>query len=57
MLFLGIGDLSQSPPFLIIVYKLIIKLDVGVDLTLRPAAGCADQFIDDDVLDLEFKIS
>jgi hypothetical protein len=34
-----------------------LKLDVGVDLTLRPAAGCADRFIDDDVLDLELKIS
>jgi hypothetical protein len=35
-----------------------LKLDVGVDLTLCPAAGCADQFIDDDdVLDLELKIS
>jgi len=34
-----------------------LNLDVGVDLTLRPAAGCADQFIDDDVLDLELEIS
>jgi hypothetical protein len=34
-----------------------LKLDVGVDLTLRPAAGCANPFIDDDVLDLEIKIS
>jgi hypothetical protein len=34
-----------------------LKLDVGVDLTLCPAVGCADQFIDDDVLDLELKIS
>jgi len=34
-----------------------LKLNVGVDLTLRPAVGCADQFIDDDVLDLELKIS
>jgi len=34
-----------------------LKLDVGVDLTLRPAAGCADRFIDDDALDLVLKIS
>jgi hypothetical protein len=34
-----------------------LKLDVGVDVTLRPAEGCSDQFIDDDVLDLELKIS
>jgi hypothetical protein len=34
-----------------------LKLDVGVDLTLCPAAGYSDRFIDDDVLDLELKIS
>jgi hypothetical protein len=34
-----------------------LNLGVGVDLTLRPAVGCADRFIDDDVLDLELKIS
>jgi hypothetical protein len=34
-----------------------LKLNVGVDLTLHLAAGSADRFIDDDVLDLEFKIS
>jgi len=34
-----------------------LKLDVSVDLILRPAAGVADRFIDDDVLDLELKIS
>jgi hypothetical protein len=34
-----------------------LKLDVGVDFTLRLAAECADRFIDDDVLDLELKIS
>jgi hypothetical protein len=34
-----------------------LKLDVGIDLTIRPAAGCSDRFIDDDVLDLELKIS
>jgi len=35
-----------------------LKLDVGIDLTLHPTAGCADRFIDDDdVLDLELKIS
>jgi len=34
-----------------------LNLDVGVDLTLHPAAGCADQLIDDDVLDLELEIS
>jgi hypothetical protein len=34
-----------------------LKLNVGVDLTIRPAAGYSDRFIDDDVLDLELKIS
>jgi hypothetical protein len=34
-----------------------LELDVGVDFTLRPAAGCSDQFIDDDVFSLELKIS
>jgi hypothetical protein len=34
-----------------------LKLDGGVEFTLRPAAGCSDQFIDDDVLGLELKIS
>jgi len=34
-----------------------LNLGVGVDLTLRVVAGCADRFIDDDVLDLELKIS
>jgi hypothetical protein len=34
-----------------------LKLDVDVDFTLRPAAGCPDRFIDDDVFDLELKIS
>jgi len=34
-----------------------LELDVGVDLTVRPAAGRLDQFIDDDELDLELKIS
>ena len=30
-----------------------LKLDVGVDFILRPAAGDSDRFIDDDVFDLE----
>jgi len=34
-----------------------LELDVGVDLTVRPAAGRSDRFIDDDVLDVELKIS
>jgi hypothetical protein len=34
-----------------------LKLDLGVDFTLRLAAGCPDRFIDDDVFDLELKIS
>jgi hypothetical protein len=34
-----------------------LELDVGVDLTVCPAAGWSDRFIDDDVLDLELKIS
>jgi hypothetical protein len=34
-----------------------LELDVGVDLTVRPAARWSDRFIDDDVLDLEHKIS
>jgi hypothetical protein len=34
-----------------------LKLDAGIDLTLRLAVGCADRLIDDDVLDLELKIS
>jgi hypothetical protein len=34
-----------------------LKLNVGVDFILRPAAGDSDRFIDDDVLDLELKIS
>jgi hypothetical protein len=34
-----------------------LKLDVGIDLTIPPAAGYSDRFIDDDVLDLELKIS
>jgi hypothetical protein len=34
-----------------------LKLDASVDFTLRPAAGCPDRFIDDDVFDLELKIS
>ncbi len=33
-----------------------MKLAVGVGVTSRLAAGCADQFIDGDVLDLELKI-
>jgi hypothetical protein len=32
-------------------------LDVGVDLTVSPAAGRLDRFIDDDRLDVELKIS
>jgi hypothetical protein len=32
-------------------------IDVGVGITIRPAAGCSDQLIDDDVLDLELKMS
>jgi len=34
-----------------------LKLNVGIDFTLRPAAGCTDRFIDDDVFDVEIKIS
>jgi hypothetical protein len=34
-----------------------LELDVGVDFTLRPAAGCSDRFIDDGVFGLELKIS
>jgi hypothetical protein len=34
-----------------------LELDVRVDLTVRLAAGRSDWFIDDDVLDLELKIS
>jgi hypothetical protein len=34
-----------------------LKLDVSVDFTLRLAAVCSDRFIDDDVFDLELKIS
>jgi len=34
-----------------------LKLDAGIDFTLRSAAGCSDRFIDDDVFDLELKIS
>ena len=34
-----------------------LELDVGVDLTVRPAAGWSDRFIDDGVLDVELKIS
>jgi hypothetical protein len=34
-----------------------LKLDVGIDLTICPAAGYLDRFIDDDVLDLELKIA
>ncbi len=34
-----------------------LELDDGVDLTVRQAAGWSDRFIDDDVLDLELKIS
>jgi hypothetical protein len=56
-LFPGIGDLSQSPPSSIIIYKNDLKLDVGVGITIRPATGCSDRFIDDDGLDLELKIS
>jgi hypothetical protein len=33
-----------------------LMLAVGVGGTSRPAAGCADQFVDGDVLDLELKI-
>jgi hypothetical protein len=33
-----------------------LKLAIGVGGTSRPAAGCADQFIDGDVVDLELKI-
>ena len=32
------------------------KLAVGIGVTSRPAAGCPDQFIDGDVLNLELKI-
>ena len=34
-----------------------LELNVGVDLPVRPAARWSDQFIDDDVLDFELKIS
>jgi hypothetical protein len=34
-----------------------LELEVGVDLTVCPAAGRSDCFIDDDVLDVELKIS
>jgi hypothetical protein len=34
-----------------------LKLNVVVDFTLRLVAMCSDQFIDDDVFDLELKIS
>jgi hypothetical protein len=34
-----------------------LKIDIGVDFSLRPAAGCSDRFIDVDVCDLELKIS
>jgi hypothetical protein len=33
-----------------------LKLAVGIGVTSRPAEGCADRFIDGDVLDLELKI-
>ncbi len=33
-----------------------MKLAVGVGGTSRPVAGCADQFVDGNVLDLELKI-
>jgi hypothetical protein len=33
-----------------------LRLAVGVGGTSRPVAGCADQFIDGDVLDFELKI-
>jgi hypothetical protein len=32
-----------------------LKLDVSIGVTSWPVAGCADQFIDGDVLDLELK--
>jgi hypothetical protein len=32
-----------------------LGLAVGVGGTSRPAAGCADQFVDGDMLDLELK--
>jgi len=34
-----------------------LELNDGVDLTVRLAAGWSDWFIDDDVLDLELKMS
>jgi hypothetical protein len=34
-----------------------LELDVGVDLAVRLAAGWSNRFIDDEVLDLELKIS
>ncbi len=57
VLILGIGDFSQSSPFSINYLKPDLKLDVGVDVSLRPAVGCSDRFIDDDVFDSELKIS
>jgi hypothetical protein len=32
-----------------------LRLAVGIGGTSRPAAGWADQFVDDDMLDLEFE--
>jgi len=32
-----------------------LGLTVGVGGTSRPAVGCADQFVDDDMLDLELE--
>jgi hypothetical protein len=33
-----------------------LKLTVGIGVTSWPATGCADRFIDGDVLDLELKM-
>ena len=60
------NDISVDPedlwfqtvvPFLNNYLKPDLKLDVGIDVALCPAAVCSDQFIDDDVFDLELKIS
>jgi hypothetical protein len=53
------GDLGFQPIVPLLNNYLLpdLKLDVGVDFSLRPAAMCSDRFIDDDVFDLELKIS
>ena len=48
---------NLSPPVLIIVGKLVRRFCVGVDASLHPTAGRADQFIAGDVLVLKLKIS